>query len=113
MGRVARPHLEHLRGPQHTLDPVLVEVGDAAVHELQKDLQVLVARPVQDHDQLPVEGRVAEELGEVGAAGGEDQAVGLEGLAWGQASDDTSPTERVRESQLARDGNESREINNS
>ena len=76
----ARSHLEHLGGPQHALDPVLVEVGHAAVHELQQDLQVLVPRPIQDHNQLPVEGGVAEELGEVGAAGGEDQAESLEGL---------------------------------
>ena len=58
-----------------------MEVGDAPVHELQKDLQVLVPGAIKDHDQLPVERRVLEQLGEVGAAGGKDQPVGLEGLA--------------------------------
>ena len=77
----ARSHLEHLGGPQNALDPVLVEVGHATVHELQKDLQVLVPRPIQDDDQLSVERGVLEQLGEVGAAGGQDQPVCLEGLA--------------------------------
>ena len=47
-----------------------MEVGDATVHELQEDLEVLVPGAVQDDDQLSVEGGVAEELGEVCAAGG-------------------------------------------
>lgn len=59
-----------------------MEVGDTTVHELQKDLQVLVPGAIEDHDQLPVERRVLEQLGEVGAAGGKDQPVGLEGLAF-------------------------------
>ena len=80
-----------------------MEVGDATVHELQKDLQVLVPGAIEDHDQLPVERRVLEQLGEVGAAGGQDQPVCLEGLAWGQRCQGES----MRESQIIRDGNES------
>lgn len=61
-----------------------MEVGHAAVHELQKDLQVLVPGAIQDDDQLSVERGVLEQLGEVGAAGGQDQPVGLEGLAFAE-----------------------------
>ena len=74
-------YLQHFCRPEDTFDPVLVEVGHAAVHELQKDLQVLVPGAIQDDDQLSVERGVLEQLGEVGAAGGQDQPVGLEGLA--------------------------------
>ena len=63
-----------------------MEVGHTTIHELQKDLQVLVARPIQDDNQLSIERGVLEQLGEVGAAGGQDQPVCLEGLAWGQRS---------------------------
>ena len=74
-------YLQHFCRAENTFDPVLVEVGNTTVHELQKDLQVLVPGAIEDHDQLPVERRVLEQLGEVGAAGGEDQPVCLEGLA--------------------------------
>ena len=74
-------YLQHFCRAEDTFNPVLVEVGNTTVHELQKDLQVLVPGAIEDHDQLPVERRVLEQLGEVGAAGGKDQPVGLEGLA--------------------------------
>ena len=77
-------YLQHFCRAEDTFDPVLVEVGHTTVHELQKDLQVLVARPIQDDNQLSIERGVLEQLGEVGAAGGQDQPVCLEGLAWGQ-----------------------------
>ena len=63
-------YLQYFCSAKNALDPVLVEIGDATVHELQEDLEVLVAGAIQDHDQLSVEGGVAEELGEVCAAGG-------------------------------------------
>ena len=60
-----------------------MEVGDSAVHELQQNLQVLMAGPIQNDNQLSVEGRVLEQLAEVGAAGGQHQTVGFERLACG------------------------------
>ena len=74
-------YLQYFCRAEDTFNPVLVEVGHTTVHELQKDLQVLVPRPIQDDDQLSVERGVLEQLGEVGAAGGQDQPVCLEGLA--------------------------------
>ena len=55
-----------------------MEVGDPFVHELEEDLEVLVVGPLQDHDQLPVQRGVAEQLGEVRAAGRQHQPVRLE-----------------------------------
>ena len=74
-------YLQHFCRAEDTFNPVLVEVGHAAVHELQKDLQVLVSGAIQDDNQLSIERGVLEQFGEVGAAGGEDQPVCLEGLA--------------------------------
>ena len=73
-------YLQHFCRAEDTFNPVLVEVGHAAVHELQKDLQVLVSGAIQDDNQLSIERGGLEQFGEVGAAGGEDQAVSLEGL---------------------------------
>ena len=55
-------YLENFGGPEDTLDAVLVKVGDPLVHELEEDLQVLVVRALQDHDQLAVEGGVGEQF---------------------------------------------------
>ena len=71
-------HLEHLCGAEDALYAVLVEVGDPFVHELEEDLEVLVVGALQDHDQLPVQRGVAEQLGEVRAAGRQNQSVRLE-----------------------------------
>ena len=46
--------------------------------ELEEDLEVLVVGALQDHDQLTVQRGVAEQLGEVRAAGRQHQPVRLE-----------------------------------
>ena len=45
-------YLECLSRPEDGVDPVLVEVGLAAVHEVQQDLEVVGPGPVQHHEEL-------------------------------------------------------------
>ena len=53
-------NLENLGGSEHTLDAVLVKIGDPLVHELEQYLEILVVGALQDNDELAIESRVGE-----------------------------------------------------
>ncbi len=77
-------YLQNLGCTEDAVNAILMQIGFAAVHELQQYLQVIGARAVQDDEQLivcrRVDRRMAEQALEVGAARGQDEPVGLEGL---------------------------------
>jgi hypothetical protein len=76
--------LKHFRGAQNAVDPVLVQVGLSTVHEVEQDLEIVGSCAIQDDVELVVDGcvdgSVAEEGLEVGAACRQDQTMSFEDL---------------------------------
>ena len=61
-------YLENLSSSEDTFNPVLVKIRDSFVHELEENLKILMMSSLQNHDELPIEGGVAEQLGEMSTA---------------------------------------------
>ena len=61
-------YLKNLGSSEDTFNPVLVKVCNSFVHELEENLEILVVGSLQNHDQLPIESGVAEQLGKMSTA---------------------------------------------